>query len=52
MLRIMEGDDNMYAMILRLYDAGKLTEEGVLRAVTIGWITENQANQILLAKNN
>ena len=37
----------MYQTIKRLYDTGKLTVEGVQNAVTKGWITNDQANEIL-----
>ena len=37
----------MYDRIKRLYNAGKLDRKGVMQAVKQGWITEDQAKQIL-----
>lgn len=37
----------MYETIKRLYDTGRLSEAGVERAVKKGWITEDQASNIL-----
>lgn len=36
----------MYARIKRLYDAHKLTKEGVANAVVKGWITAEQYEKI------
>lgn len=40
----------MYDTLLRMYLAGSLDEDGLDRAVTKGWITEEQKQQILSAK--
>ena len=37
----------MYENIKRLYKAGRLTTMGVQNAVTRGWITAEQADEIL-----
>lgn len=37
----------MYTTIKRLYDEGKLNEAGVENAVTKGYITREQADEIL-----
>lgn len=37
----------MYETLKRLYLAGKLTEWGMRNAVTKGWITESQMNEIM-----
>lgn len=37
----------MYERIKRLYSEGRLDEKGVRNAVTRGWITEEQAEDIL-----
>lgn len=36
----------MYTTIKRLYQAGKLTANGLASAVTRGWITQAQADEI------
>jgi hypothetical protein len=40
----------MYNSILRGYKAGTITEVGVAKAVTLGWITEDQKTEMLLLK--
>lgn len=40
----------MYTMLLSMYLSGVLTDEGLDRAVTIGWITQAQADQIRAEK--
>lgn len=42
----------MYARIKRLYDTGKLTKDGVRNAVTKGWITEEQYEEIVGESEN
>ena len=37
----------MFSYIKRLYEAGRLTAQGVRTAVSKGWITEEQAEEIL-----
>ena len=37
----------MYERVKRLYAEGKISEEGINNAVTKGWITEEQAQEIL-----
>lgn len=37
----------MYETLKRLYDAGKATTAGILRAVTIGWITQAEYAEIV-----
>ena len=37
----------MYETLKRLYDEGKLTEKGIRNAVKRGWITQEQAEEIL-----
>ena len=37
----------MYERIKRLYDQGKLDDQGVMNAVAKGWITEEQAREII-----
>lgn len=37
----------MYANIKRLYTAGRLSAAGVNNAVARGWITQQQADEIL-----
>lgn len=37
----------MFERLKRLYDTGKLNEQGILNAVTKGWITAEQAEEIL-----
>ncbi len=36
----------MYEVIKRLYLAGKLTDKGLVSAVTRGWITAEQSDKI------
>lgn len=36
----------MYNRLMRLYNAGKLDDIGIQRAVTIGWITQEEADEI------
>ena len=37
----------MYERIKRLYSEGRLDEAGVQNAVTRGWITQEQADEII-----
>ena len=37
----------MYETLLRLYQEGRLKETGLVKAVTLGWITEAQNAEIL-----
>ena len=37
----------MFERLKRLYNAGKLDEQGILNAVAKGWITQEQAQEIL-----
>lgn len=37
----------MYNRLARLYTLGKITPKELQNAVTIGWITEEQLNEIL-----
>lgn len=37
----------MYERLYRLYKAGKITETGLRAAVTKGWITEEEYEQII-----
>jgi len=37
----------MYETLLRLYNEGRLKETGLAKAVTLGWITEEQKTEIL-----
>lgn len=37
----------MFERLKRLYNAGKLDAAAIMNAVTRGWITAEQANQIL-----
>lgn len=37
----------MYETIKRLYQAGRLTENGLSAAVEKGWITQTQAQEIV-----
>lgn len=37
----------MYETIKRLYKSGKLTDNGLKKAVENGWITEKQMSEIL-----
>lgn len=37
----------MYETILRLYQSGKITRDGVIAAVSKGWITEENRKFIL-----
>ena len=39
----------MYPRLLRLYKAGRLTESGINNAVALGWITAEQAAEIMEA---
>ncbi len=39
----------MYEVIKRLYLAGKLTNKGLVSAVTRGWITAEQSDEITRA---
>lgn len=39
----------MYPRLLRLYKAGRLTASGINNAVTLGWITAEQAAEIMEA---
>lgn len=39
----------MYLRLMRLYKAGRLTEGGIRNAVALGWITAEQATEILEA---
>jgi len=36
----------MYEVVKRLYLAGKLTDKGLVSAVTRGWITAEQSEEI------
>lgn len=36
-----------YDSLKRLYQAGKLSAEGVFRAVARGWITEDECREII-----
>lgn len=42
----------MFETLMRLYDGGrgKLTDEGLEKAVLKGWITEEQKEEILASK--
>lgn len=40
----------MYETLKRLYDSGRLSEEGLRDAVRKGWITETQMVQIMEGK--
>lgn len=37
----------MFERLKRLYNAGQLDEAAIRNAVTKGWLTEEQANEIL-----
>lgn len=37
----------MFEAIKKLYQQGKLTEAGINNAITKGWITQEQAQEIL-----
>lgn len=37
----------MFPRLKRLYDAGRLTESGISNAVALGWITAEQAAEIM-----
>lgn len=37
----------MYARLKRLYKAGKLDELGLQNAVALGWITQEQMDEII-----
>ena len=37
----------MFLRLKRLYDAGRLTASGIYNAVALGWITAEQAAEIL-----
>ncbi len=37
----------MFETIKRLFFAGKLSEKGIIAAVTRGWITQEQADSLL-----
>lgn len=37
----------MYERLKRLYSDGKINENGLEKAVTKGWITEEQMNKII-----
>lgn len=39
----------MYEVVKRLYLAGKLTDKGLVSAVTRGWITAEQSDEITQA---
>jgi len=41
----------MFERLKKLYTEGKLTAEGVRNAVAKGWITDEQAQEILNPKN-
>ena len=40
----------MFERLKRLYNEGKLDEQGITNAVTKGWITQEQADEILAPK--
>lgn len=37
----------MYEKLKKLYEAGKIDENGIRNAVAKGWITEEQAEEII-----
>lgn len=37
----------MFLRLKRLYDAGRLTTDGITAAVERGWITDEQAQEIV-----
>lgn len=37
----------MYETLLRLYQESRLKETGLTKAVTLGWITEEQKSEII-----
>ena len=41
----------MFERLKRLYADGKITQEGVNSAVAKGWITQEQANEIINPQN-
>ena len=41
----------MFERLKRLYTDGKITQEGINNAVTKGWITQEQANEIINPQN-
>lgn len=43
----MKGGGTMFETIRRLYQSGKLTEAGVQAAAVKGWITQEQAREIV-----
>lgn len=40
----------MYYTLLRLYKEDKLTEKGLVNAMSKGWITEEQKQEIIASK--
>jgi len=40
----------MFETLKRLFDTGKLNEQGLQNAISKGWITEEQYNQIVNAE--
>lgn len=41
----------MFETLNRLYSEGRLTETGLQNAVVKGWITQEQADEIIASKN-
>ena len=41
----------MFERLKRLYTDGKITQEGINNAVAKGWITQEQANEIINPQN-
>lgn len=46
-IQVRKGGVRMNSNLLRLYQQGKLTEQGLSNAVSLGWITQEQMEQIL-----
>ena len=42
----------MFERLKRLYADGKITQEGINNAVAKGWITQEQADEIINPKND
>lgn len=42
----------MFERLKRLYQSGQLNESAIQNAVTKGWITEEEANNILVPEQN
>ena len=42
----------MFERLKRLYEEGKITQDGINNAVTKGWITQEQAEEIISPKSD